>query len=87
MASALELRRKRLLYRSLYRGNKENDLVLGSFARAHIAGFDARELDEYEQILAQGDNDLFDWVAGRAQPPESLNGPVMRRLIDFKKAK
>jgi antitoxin CptB len=87
VTSALELRRKRLLYRSLYRGNKETDLVLGAFARAHIAGFDALELDEYEQILAQGDNDLFDWVAGRAEPPAALNGPVMRRLIDFKKVK
>ena len=33
----LETRRKRLLYRSVYRGNKENDILLGQFARAHIA--------------------------------------------------
>ena len=87
MDQDIELRRKRLLYRSLYRGNKENDLVLGAFARAEIASFGTRELDEYEQILAQGDNDLFDWVAGRAKVPEKLDGPVMRRLIDFKKVR
>src|SRR5262249_26071360 len=28
----LETRRKRLLYRSVYRGNKENDILLGQFA-------------------------------------------------------
>ena len=48
----LETRRKRLLYRSVYRGNKENDILLGQFARAHIAEFDAGELDQYERLLA-----------------------------------
>src|SRR5438045_1144787 len=43
--SELETRRKRLLYRSGYRGTKENDLLLGQLARAHIAGFDAPALD------------------------------------------
>ena len=47
----LETRRKRLLYRSVYRGNKENDILLGQFARAHIAEFDAAELDQYERLL------------------------------------
>ena len=50
----LETRRKRLLYRSVYRGNKENDILLGQFARAHIASFDAAELDQYERLLDGG---------------------------------
>ena len=37
----LETRRKRLLYRSVYRGNKENVILLGQFARAHIEEFNA----------------------------------------------
>ena len=56
----LELRRKRLLYRSIYRGNKENDILLGQFARAHIAEFTAAELDQYERLLAIGDNDIIE---------------------------
>ena len=62
----LETRRKRLLYRSVYRGNKENDILLGQFARADIAQFDAAELDQYERLLEAGDNDIFDWVSGQA---------------------
>ena len=61
----LETRRKRLLYRSVYRGNKENDILLGQFARAHIAEFGAAELDQYERLLSTGDNDIFDWVIGQ----------------------
>lgn len=80
----LETRRKRLLYRSVYRGNKENDILLGQFARAHIAEFTAAELDQYERPLAAGDNDIYDWVAGKVPPPAEADTPVLRRLMAFR---
>ena len=59
-----------MLYRSVYRGNKENDILLGQFARAHIAEFDVAELDQYERLLETGDNEIFDWISGKiAVPP------------------
>lgn len=82
--SGLELRRKRLLYRSIYRGNKENDILLGQFARAHIADFDAAQLDQYERLLTAGDNDIYDWVARKVEPPAGMDSPVLRLLMDFK---
>jgi antitoxin CptB len=82
--SELETRRKRLLYRSVYRGNKENDILLGQFARAHIAEFDAAELEQYERILGAGDNDIFDWVTGKVDVPAEHDTPVLRRLLAFK---
>ena len=80
----LETLRKRLLYRSIYRGNKENDILLGQFARAHIASFDAAELGQYERLLAAGDNDIFDWVTGQAAIPPGEDTPVLRRLVAFR---
>ncbi|WP_421998735.1 succinate dehydrogenase assembly factor 2 [Reyranella sp.] len=80
----LETRRKRLLYRSVYRGNKENDILLGQFARAHIADFDAAQLDQYERLLARGDNELFDWITGQAAPPAEEDTPVLRLLQAFR---
>jgi antitoxin CptB len=82
--SELELRRKRLLYRSIYRGNKENDILLGQFARAHIAEFTAAELDQYERLLATGDNDIFDWVSGKAAVPTEMDTTVVRKLLAFR---
>ena len=82
--SELETRRKRLLYRSVYRGNKENDILLGQFARAHVAAFDEAELDQYELLLTAGDNDIYDWVAGKREPPASMDTPVLRKLMAFK---
>mgnify|MGYP003348277068 CR=1 FL=1 len=81
--SELELRRKRLLYRSIYRGNKENDILLGQFARAHIASFDRHELEQYERLLTAPDNDIYDWVAGKAHPPVEMDTPVLRKLMAF----
>jgi len=82
--SELETRRKRLLYRSVYRGNRENDILLGQFARAHIADFSAAELDQYERLLERGDNELFDWVSGQAAVPAEADSPVLRKLMAFK---
>jgi len=80
----LETRRKRLLYRSIYRGNKENDILLGQFARAQIAAFDAAELDQYERLLEAGDNDIFDWVSGQTEIPPEADTPVLRKLLAFR---
>jgi antitoxin CptB len=80
----IETRRKRLLYRSIYRGNKENDILLGQFARAHIASFGSAELDQYERLLDVGDNDIFDWVSAKACVPPEADTPVLRLLMAFR---
>jgi antitoxin CptB len=80
----LETRRKRLLYRSVYRGNKENDILLGQFARAHIGAFDASELDQYERLLEVGDNQIYDWVSGKETVPTENDTPVLRKLLAFR---
>lgn len=80
----IETRRKRLLYRSTYRGNKENDILLGQFARAHIAEFDAAELEQYEALLAVGDNEIYDWVSGQVTVPPEKDSPVVRKLLAFR---
>lgn len=80
----IEIRRKRLLYRSIYRGNKENDILLGQFARANISSFGPAELDQYEHLLGIGDNDIFDWVTGKVEIPAEEDTPVLRRLLAFR---
>ncbi len=80
----IETRRKRLLYRSIYRGNKETDILLGQFARAKIGSFDSTALDQYERLLATGDNDIFDWISGQAEVPPEADTPVLRQLMAFR---
>ena len=78
------IRRKRLLFRSWHRGTREADLILGSFAEAHLGGFDARQLDRYEALLECPDAELFDWMTGRAAPPSEYDNDVSRLLLAFR---
>lgn len=56
------------------------DLILGSFAAAHLEGFSDGDLDIYDKILQCQDPDVYDWIMGRSDPPLTLIGPVMTRL-------
>jgi antitoxin CptB len=83
MTLSPEIRRKRLSFRSWHRGTQESDLILGRFADAHLAGFDAAQLDRYEALLDCSDADIFDWVSGRAEPPPEYDHDVTRLLLSF----
>ena len=83
MTPLSDTRRKRLLFRSWHRGTRESDLILGRFAEAHLAGFDAGQLDRYEALLECADADLFDWVSGHSLPPAVYDHDVMRLLLAF----
>lgn len=80
----LQNRRKRLIYQSQYRGVKENDIILGRFAQNHVHDLDTQALDDYEKLLQQPDNDIYDWLAGREKVPAEFDTPVMRLLLTFK---
>jgi antitoxin CptB len=79
-------RLKRLRFRSWHRGTREADLVLGSFADRHLAGFSPAQLDAYERLLEQEDPDLWDWLVGAAVPPAEFDTDVMALLKNFRLA-
>jgi antitoxin CptB len=76
----LDFRRRRAVWRAAHRGMRELDLVLGSYARAHVAGMDGDAISHFEAILAAADADLFDWVMGMAPVPAEYQGPVLDAL-------
>ncbi len=81
---AIEVRRKRLRFRSWHRGLKETDLLLGTFADRHLSDFGDTELDAYEALLEESDPDVFAWVTGKETPPSNHDTPVMKLLQNFK---
>ena len=78
-----DIRRKRLLFRAWHRGTREADLILGSFAEQHLAGFDEAALDHFAALLEVPDAELFDWISGRATPPTEHDSEVTRLLLAF----
>ena len=51
--------KKRLIYRSLYRGTKEMDKLIGSFVKKYIDEFDEKELKDLEKFLNNDDDTLY----------------------------
>lgn len=77
-----EARLKRMAMRSWRRGTKEMDLVLGPFADAHLAGLSGADLDLYDALLAENDQDLMAWILGQSAPPPEL-APLLTRIAAF----
>lgn len=69
MSEAIETRRKRLYMRSIRRGIKEMDLILGAYAETALPAMDADALDAYEALLAENDHDLYQWISGQRPAP------------------
>ena len=83
MPESLEERRRRLIYRSLYTGMKETDVLLGPFARRYVPEFSGQQLDRYERLLREPDPDILDWVSGRQDVPDAHDHDVMKLLKSF----
>ncbi len=74
-------RLRRLALRSMRRGTREMDLILGPFGRDGLADLSDPELDLYEALLEESDHDLYAWIAARPADPSA--GPAaLRPLLD-----
>jgi antitoxin CptB len=81
-----ETRRRKLQFRASRRGLRELDLLLQQFTTAHLAGFDARQLDQFEAVLDIPDQHVFDWIMGRGEPPQDQRSEVLDLLLSFRYA-
>lgn len=74
-----EARLKMLHMRSWRRGMKEMDLIFGGFADGHLRALTPADLDAYERLLSENDQDLYLWVTG-AQPCPLEHAPIIARI-------
>jgi len=82
-SDGLDVRRRKLLFRSWHRGMREMDLVMGKFADAEISRLTETELDEYERLVELPDGELLVWIMGEQEIPAEHDGAVLRRLRAF----
>lgn len=83
-AEPIDTRRRRLRFRAWHRGTRELDLLIGSFADAHLGDFDEAGLDRFEALLELSDPDLYNWMTGREPVPADQDSDVMRLLQAFR---
>ena len=80
----LDIRRKRLLFRSVRRGTKESDLVIGGCAKAYLGSMDEAQLTRFEALLECSDPEILGWVIGQRPVPPDFDTDVMAMLIAHK---
>lgn len=79
----LEVRRKRLVYRSKQRGWLEVDLLLGTWANENVPSLNMDELDQFEDFVNLETIDIYNIITLRLGVPEGMkrengNGVVER---------
>ncbi|MBU3031683.1 succinate dehydrogenase assembly factor 2 [Paracoccus marinaquae] len=85
MTETVETRLRRLRMRSWRRGMKEMDLILGHFADGALSGLSGDQLDMYEMLLSENDQDLYLWITRRVTGSDHADrGPAsLAGLLDL----
>ena len=82
--NSIDLLRKKILYRSEYRGIKEMELLLNSFVKKHINEFSIVELKQLDDLLNFDDDSLFKWYLNKKIEIKIPNNKVSKLLKNFK---
>ncbi len=62
---------------------KENDFLLGRFARANMETLSDKDIAAFEALLIESDNDIYNWITMREPAPKNHATPLMAALIAF----
>ena len=68
----LDIRKKRLIYRSKQRGWLEVDLLLGTWASEHVSSLSVSQLDEFEAFVNLETIDIYNVLTLRTDIPEDM---------------
>ena len=75
--------KKRLLYRSQYRGTKEMDKLIGSFVKAHIKMLNIEELIELEKFLELDDDNLYKFYNNQKSEITDKDNKILNLFKNF----
>ena len=64
MTLNIDLLKKKIIYRSNYRGTKEMDKLLGSFTKKYIEVLSLENLIDLEKLLDIDDTNLYNYYNG-----------------------
>ena len=76
--------KKKIIYRSEYRGIKEMDLLLSNFVKKYIDTFNYDELLKLYQILEFDDDVIFKWYSNLSAKNSIPKNKVSNLLKEYK---
>jgi len=79
-----EILRKKIIYRSMHRGTKEMDLLLGNFVKKYVNEFSIAELNDLEKLLFTEDEIIYKWYIEKNSKKVIPKTKVSIMLKNFK---
>ncbi|MBA1338176.1 MAG: antitoxin CptB [Pelagibacterales bacterium] len=80
----LENLKKKILYRSFYRGKKEMDILLSSFVKSCINNLNMSELKDLEKLISLEDDDIYNFYQDNILIDELKHNKLVVRFKNFK---
>ena len=84
MNSDIEQLKKKIIYRSNYRGTKEMDKLLGAFTNKYIHDLNLKDLRSLEKLLDIDDNNLYNFYNGLKTNIEFEDNKINNLFKNFK---
>ena len=84
MSFNIDQLKKKIIYRSKYRGTKEMDKLLGAFTNHYIDKFNEQDLEELIKLLEIDDNNLYNFYNGISTDVKFKNNRINILFKEFK---
>ena len=84
MNSDIDELKKKIIYRSNYRGTKEMDKLLGAFTNKYLNELDLSDLNELLKLLEVDDNNLYNFYNGLKTNIEFEDNKINNLFKNFK---
>ena len=84
MNSDIEQLKKKIIYRSNYRGTKEMDKLLGAFARKYLDLLNIEDLNQLIKLLEIDDNNLYNFYNGLNTDIQFEDNKINKLFKNFK---
>ncbi len=79
----IEQLKKKIIYRSNYRGTKEMDNLLGAFTKRYIDELNNEDLADLEKLLDIDDTNLYNFFNGLETDYKFLNNKINLMFKNF----
>jgi len=84
MSTDIEQIKKKIIYRSNYRGTKEMDKLLGAFTSKYLNKLNYKDLEELIKLLEIDDNNLYNFYNGIDTEVSFEKNKINSLFKDFK---
>ena len=84
MTADIEQIKKKIIYRSNYRGTKEMDKLLGAFTNKYLDQLNVEDLNELIKLLEKDDNNRYNFYNGLKTDLEFENNKINNLFKNFK---